>query len=77
MNILITPHPPNPEPANTLVFSYPDANKWLPLLRSDHFGCITLTDIDEIKVNTLTFLIQLSRLLRSNVLSDRCREKSL
>ncbi len=45
MNILITPQPPIPEPANTLVLSYPDGNKWLPLLRSDHFRCITLTHV--------------------------------
>lgn len=75
MNILVTSEPPAPEPANTLVLSYSDANKWLPLLRSDHFGCITLTHIDELKVNTLTFLIQLLRLLKADVPKPLFREK--
>lgn len=60
----------------TFVTSYENANKILNILRSDHFRQITLIQSSSIPIKDLKFLIQLSRLLKSDVLTIICRDKS-
>jgi hypothetical protein len=59
--------------ASTLALSYEDANKMLPILRSDHFRSITLGNISEVEPKNLKFLIQLGRLLKADVQMFQCR----
>ncbi len=52
---------------STIFLSYEEANNWLPVLRSDHFKKITLTNSSQIEAKSLKFLIQLTRLLKFDV----------
>lgn len=52
---------------STIFLSYEEANNWLPVLRSDYFKKITLTNSSQIEAKSLKFLIQLTRLLKFDV----------
>ena len=53
---------------STLTLSYPNANKMLVNLRSDHFKSVTLQNISNVETKNLKFLIQLNRILKTDVL---------
>ena len=55
---------------STLTLTYEDANKMLPILRSEHFKSITLSNISDVDTKNLKFLIQLGRLLKADVPPD-------
>ena len=61
---------------STLTLTYEDANKMLPILRSDHFKLITLNNISEVDPKNLKFLIQFGRLLKAEVPAFVCRAQS-
>lgn len=68
MNKIVISRTQNPtNDASTLALSYEEANKMLPILRSDHFRSITLDNISEVDTKNLKFLIQLGRLLKPDV----------
>ena len=68
MNKIVISRTQNPtNDASTLTLSYEEANKMLPILRSDHFRSITLDNISEVDTKNLKFLIQLGRLLKPDV----------
>ena len=60
----------------TFVINYKDANRLLPILRSEHFKQISLSNVGEVVAKDLKFLIQFTRLLKSDVLYGIFREKS-
>ena len=62
--------------ASTFGLTYDNANKMLPVLRSDHFKEVVLSDVSEVEVKMLKFLIQLSRLLKSDVPTISSRAQS-
>lgn len=51
----------------TFTISYSEANRVLPILRSDHFKLISLSNVGEVVAKDLKFLIQLTRLLKLDV----------
>lgn len=59
----------------TWALTYADANRLLSLLRSDHFREIVLLDAGKVVAKDLKFLIQLTRLLKSDVRNNRFRDK--
>lgn len=50
--------------------TYSEANRFLPLLRSDYFREVALKDVAQVHAKELRFLIQLTRLLKNDV---RCK----
>lgn len=52
---------------STWALTYADANRLLPLLRSDHFREIGLSEVAQVAAKDLKFLIQLMRLLAAEV----------
>jgi hypothetical protein len=60
----------------TFVLNYKDANRLLPILRSEHFKQISLSNAGEVVAKDLKFLIQFTRLLKSDVQYCLFREKS-
>jgi hypothetical protein len=62
----------SPDDATWLI-TYPDANRLLGLLRSDHFREIRLTEVSEVNAKDLKFLIQIMRLLTAEVILDPFR----
>ena len=52
---------------SVLGLTYENANKMLPVLRSEHFKGIVLQDVAEVEAKKLRFLIQLNRLLKTEV----------
>ena len=52
---------------STLLLTYAEANRLLPVLRSDHFKSIALAHSSELLAKDLKFLIQFTRLLKSDV----------
>lgn len=65
--ISISKRDKNDVDASTFNLTYENANKMMPVLRSDHFREVILSDVSEVEVKMLKFLIQLSRLLKSDV----------
>ncbi len=62
---------------STLFLNYPNANKMLPALRSEHFTTVTLADTEGLAPKDLKFLMQLTRLLKIDVLFLVFRGKSM
>lgn len=60
---------------NTLFLNYSNANKMLSALRSDHFTAVTLADTEGLLPKDLKFLMQLTRLLKTDVLFALFRVK--
>lgn len=60
----------------TFVINYKDANRLLPILRSEHFKQISLCNAGEVVAKDLKFLIQFTRLLKLDVQYSLFREKS-
>ena len=61
---------------STLFLNYLNANKMLPALRSEHFIAVTLADTEGLAPKDLKFLMQLTRLLKTDVLFGLFRGKS-
>ena len=62
---------------STLFLNYLNANKMLPALRSEHFIAFTLEDTEGLAPKDLKFLMQLTRLLKTDVLFRLFRGKSM
>jgi len=62
---------------STLFLNYSNANKMLPALRSEHFIAVTLADTEGLALKDLKFLMQLTRLLKTDVLFGLLRGKSM
>jgi hypothetical protein len=52
---------------STLFLNYSNANKMLSALRSEHFTAVTLADTEGLVPKDLKFLMQLTRLLKTDV----------
>jgi len=68
MNKISITNEQNPQnDGSTLTLSFEEANKMLPILRSEHFKSITLNNTSQLEAINLKFLIQLGRLLKADV----------
>lgn len=66
---------PEVQDDSTYCLSLADANRMLPILRSDHFRQITFLPVLPTNPRDLRFLVQLTRLLKADVRLALPREK--